>query len=191
MRLHIRIASKSSVEEATAIPLEDSESNTDPSIKEESALSKNCEFLEKDSRLMAVFLGPLRPNRTERPGSKCPSKRIESSEALYGSTTFHPGVIAAHVSSILPEIVHPDLLWTSTARFTISLSERPVQDALLSALRAAHDRAELDFRPWPIGTSLITSHPMTDGRGYPFSSQIDDTSERIPCLSSGLLISKS
>jgi shikimate kinase len=35
----------------------------------------------------------------------------------------------------------------------------------LSAIAAAQARAALDFRPCPMGTSLLTLHPVSSGRG--------------------------
>ncbi len=120
---------------------------------------------------------------TVSPVSNSPSNSIDSAEGTDGSTTFHPGDIAAQVSSILPVIEQPDIVCASTAKSTISESERPVHDALSRALIAAHASAELDFIPWPIGTSLTISQPNTEGRGNPFFLHIEETCDNKSCSS--------
>ena len=109
---------------------------------------------------------------------------MESEAPIVGSTSFHPGSRDAQLSSMLPVMAQFDINWDLAARSAISELDSPVQAQEFRALKAAHERAELDLSPCPIGTMLSIFHPNSSGIGSPSPLQQDSTESRSPCLSS-------
>ena len=107
--LQILRASSSPVAAATAIPLADMAPRVEPLESEARARSKSLCCSAKGSGRTSSCLGPLSTMRTVRSASASPSSRMESRELRLGSTSFHPGEMAAQQSSMLPVIVQSAL----------------------------------------------------------------------------------
>ena len=84
---------------------------------------------------------------------------MESEALRLGSTSFHPGSRDAQLSSMLPVIAQSDINWDLAEKSAISELDSPVHAQEFRALKAAHERAELDLSPCPIGTVLSITHP--------------------------------